>query len=428
MTGRDLDPGAAVLGRSLVAAALVLAGCGNQPAQVPEQPPAQAQAQALADDPEPTREPLDKLPLLDGTSAGQVLAEPLARPTALGENAAVHMRLAPPRNPALADSLVRVVGRPDHLQMVVKSDAAAQLGLIPRSPGRDFFTSFATLSPDELAAVSRRERELSSGEFGETTTESVVFDGRNAIGLTTPAMLDPGLFKVGLPPVAITGCPTTVVSTWQAWGKSLFITDPAVVMDPSRTWDPCTGAGTPGGDWTFAHLMREMAFYSLHTPEEFVQAWLSQWLNTYVVNGDVVPPRTQMFTQVIQPWAAASGVSASLTTDPFTGQNVLNLSGPLDLDIAPLSLRAISNRIDLGKTSAGSGYSGGGMPSTPGELRFLFGVVQPNPWGAGSEATCGRKPFTVIVELGVPGNSCQQVVAWAQQWSALQGTWRSSTR
>jgi hypothetical protein len=129
-----------------------------------------------------------------------------------------------------------------------------------------------------------------------------------------------------------------------------------------------------------------------------------------------------MFTQVIQPWAAASGVSASLTTDPFTGQSVLNLSGPLDLDLAPLSLRAISNRIDLGKTAAGGGgYSGGGsMPTTPGELRFIFGVVQPNPWGAGSEATCGRKPFTVIVEYGVPGSGCPQVVSWAQQWSALQ--------
>jgi hypothetical protein len=192
-------------------------------------------------------------------------------------------------------------------------------------------------------------------------------------------------------------------------------------MDPARTWDPCTGAGTQGGDWTFAHLIREMATGSGHTPEDFVQSWLAQWLNSYVVNGDIVAARTQMFNQVIQPWAVASGVTATLTVDPFTLKNVLSVTGPLDLDIAPFSLRAIVNRIDLGDTTAGGGgYNPSGTPKTPGELRFIFGVVQPNPWGAGSEATCGRKPFTAIFEYGVPGDTCQQTVAWAKQWSALQ--------
>ncbi|HEX8115495.1 MAG TPA: hypothetical protein VF516_47535, partial [Kofleriaceae bacterium] len=392
---------------------------GTPPAPPPE---AQAVAPATRAADDSTSEPFDKLPLLDGASSGQVLAEPLARPTSLGENTAVHMRLPPPRDPKLTDSLVRVVGSSDRTQLLFRSDALAQLGVIPKSPGRDFFTSFATLTADELAAVGKSEGDLASGAFGETTQESIVFDGRNAIGRTINAALDPAQFAVGLPPVAITGCPSTVVSTWQAWGKSLFITDPAVVMDPARTWDPCTGAGTQGGDWTFAHLMREMANGSSHTPDDFVQSWLSQWLNSYVVNGDIVPSRTQMFNQVIQPWAAASSVTATLTVDPFTGQNVLNLSGPLDLDIAPFSLLAIVNRIDLGETSAGGGgYSGSaGMPKTPGELRFIFGVVQPNPWGGGSQATCGRKPFTVIFEYGVPGDTCSQVVAWAKQWSSLQ--------
>jgi hypothetical protein len=427
MTGRrQLDSALPALARSLArrlaVASIALAGCsGTPPAAPPPPPEAEAVSPATAAG-DPTSAPFDKLPLLDGSSSGQVFAEPLARPTALGENAAVHMRLPPPRDASLTDSLVRVVGSSDQLQLLIRSDALAQLGVIPRSPGKDFFTSFATLTSDELAAVSRSEGDLASGALGQTTKESIVFDGRNAIGRTLNAALDPAQFKVGLPPVAITGCPSTVVSTWQAWGKSLFITDPAVVMDPARTWDPCTGAGTQGGDWTFAHLMREMATGSTHTPEDFVQSWLTQWLNNYVVNGDIVAARTQMFNQVIQPWAAASSVTATLTTDPFTLQAVLNLSGPLDLDLAPFSLRAIVNRIDLGDTTAGGGgYTGSaGTPKTPGELRFIFGVVQPSPWGAGSEATCGRKPFTVILEYGVPGDTCQQTVAWAKQWSSLQ--------
>ena len=76
-----------------------------------------------------------------------------------------------------------------------------------------------------------------------------------------------------------------------------------------------------------------------------------------------------------------------------------------------------------------------GKPVTAGELRFIFGVVQPNPWGGGSEATCGRKQFTTIFEYGVPGTGCTTVVDWAKQWTALQAlpgftaaTWRSCSR
>src|SRR5262249_5945404 len=101
----------------------------------------------------------------------------------------------------------------------------------------------------------------------------------------------------------------------------------------------------------------------------------------------------------------------------------VSLTGPLDLDIAPFRLLAIVNRIDLGATVSGpSGYSGTitSLPTTPGELRFIFDVVQPNPWGGGTETTCGRKHFTTIFEYGVPGEGCDAVVAWAQQWTALQ--------
>src|SRR5439155_10720205 len=139
-------------------------------------------------------------------------------------------------------------------------------------------------------------------------------------------------------------------------------------------------------------------------------------------NGDTVQARPNMVNQAIQTWATASGVVATLTIDA-SGHRTLTLSGPLDLDIAPYRLLAIVNRIDLGATATGpSGYSGTvtSLPTTAGELRIIFGVVQPSPWGAGTEASCGRKRFTTIFEYGVPGEGCDAVVSWAKQWTALQ--------
>jgi hypothetical protein len=245
----------------------------------------------------------------------------------------------------------------------------------------------------------------------------VLFNGRSAASRTINPAIDPSIFQAGGGAVPINGCAVRPISTQQAWEQALFIRQPAVVLDPARTWDPCTGAGTPGGVWTFAHLMTEMANGSGHTPSNFVKDWLSLWLNNYTVNGDVVPSRLQMFTQVIQPWAAASGVTATLVTNPTTGVRSVTLTGPLDLNIAPFELEAIVNRIDLGDTVTGpSGYSGGttSLPVTAGELRFIFDVVQP------SRGSCGKKLFTTIFEYGVPGTGCASVVAWAQKWTALQ--------
>ena len=217
-------------------------------------------------------------------------------------------------------------------------------------------------------------------------------------------------------------CRSHPASTLAAWGQSLFITSPSVVLDGARTWDPCSGAGTPGGVWTFAHLIREMATGSGFTAEDFVTNWLSLWLNSYPVNSDSVPARPSMFTQVIQPWATASGVVANLVTDA-TGVRRVVLTGPLNLDIAPYRLEAIVNRIDLGTTTRGGGGTYGnvtGSPVTAGELRFIFGVVQPNPWGGGNDNTCGKKLFTTIFEYGVPGTGCNAVVSWARKWTQLQ--------
>jgi hypothetical protein len=403
---------------TLVSAALAITGCANdEPAEADAD---EAQASAALTNGESS--PIGQLPTRESASNVNLVGELLEKATPLGETTALHVRLPPPQNPQLARSLVRIIGPSSSPQILVQTNALVQLGIIRNSPGPDFFTTFATLPRTELDLLKRNLEEISSGLFGQATSQSIVFDGRSATAVAVNPTIDPSIFTPGGGFIPVNRCSIRPVSTLAAWGKSLFITDPAVVLNGARTWDPCTGAGTKGGKWTFAHLMREMSIGSFQTPENFVKNWLSLWLNTYVVNGDAVPSRTQMFNQVIQPWAVASGVVATLVTD-INGNKSVSLTGPLDLDIAPFRLNAFVNRIDLGETMNGPpGYSGTitSLPKTPGELRFIFNVVQPSPWGAGTEASCGRKPFTVIFEYGVPGTGCNTVVAWAKKWTQLQ--------
>ena len=178
-----------------------------------------------------------------------------------------------------------------------------------------------------------------------------------------------------------------------------------------------------GGKWTFGYLITEMAQGSGRTPQEFVREWLETWVNSQTINGDVVAARTQMFTQVIQPWANASGISSAMIINPSSGRREVLLGSPgLNLNISPFRLLAIVNRIDLGRTGPGSSGYGGPITDKPqdaGELRFVFGVTQPSPWGGGTEASCGKKPFTVILEYGVPEKGCSRVVSWAKDMTKL---------
>ena len=172
--------------------------------------------------------------------------------------------------------------------------------------------------------------------------------------------------------------------------KSLLIRDPAVVQDPSRTFDVCTGSGNPNGVWTFKHLMTEMANTPVTgvTPEEFVRMWLAHWETDQSVNGWVVPDRSAaIHSLIIDPWEAASGGPGS----------------PLNLDLAPFQLLAIVNRVDLRDNLT---YGGG----SAGEGRFVFQVM---------DSGCNPTQFTVIFEYGIEKNSCTAVKGWGQQWADL---------
>ncbi|RKI74938.1 hypothetical protein D7X55_01145 [Corallococcus sp. AB049A] len=390
---------------------LAVGGCSKEPASAPP-PPVQEAPAGMQSGPGRTAR-LAELPAVPGASVVDVFAQTLKRPTALGETTAVHVKLPPPANRGLTNSLVRVVGDPARPTVLFHSDTLERLGAVRSSPGPDFFTLFARLPDSELERREENERRLASGEFGMPGRETVLFNGRHPAARYEGLPMDADAFAHGAL-VPQTTCPWVPVSTQAWWERTLMIRDPAVVLDPARTWDPCTGAGTKGGMWTFAHLMREMAQGSGALPEAFVLSWLSLWLNDFQANGDTVPARRKMYDEVIAPWATASGATSTLQQNPTTGRWEVALSRPLDLDLAPFRLLAIVNRIDL----AGSPEYGG-RSSTPGELRFVFGLTRPSPWGGGTEATCNLKPFTVIFEYGVPGQGCKALTRWARQWVGL---------
>jgi hypothetical protein len=172
----------------------------------------------------------------------------------------------------------------------------------------------------------------------------------------------------------LTTCAPVVTSS-----AELLVSGLAVVEDPVRTvW---TG-GLTGADgaWHFGRLMTAMA--GPQDPATFVKNWLNQWATPRTVNGFTVPARTQLVTQVLNPWLAASGGTS------------------LDLKKAPFRLLAIVYRPDLKNLARGSA----------GEGRFVFGVL--GPTGASLQ-------FTVILEYRLPAVTEADAKDWAEQWHAL---------
>lgn len=350
--------------------------------------------------------PIEKLPFIEPVQAAETFLQRLREPTPLGENVAVHIKLPPPSNPKLEGSLVRVLGEPESPLVVFSSDVLVKLGKLEESPGQGFFTAFLRL--DERELEQRLQTEKTFEQVKDPSKTTLVFTGRTPVAITTGLRFDLDIFRGGgLMPLG--SCPITPASVPDRWEESLMITDPLVVQDGLRTHDACAPGGAPDGAWTFKHLMAEMAVGSGLSTHDFVVEWLSSWLQPYVVNGDNVPSRTQMFDQVILPWANRSGVAASLSAG-----GVLTLGGPLNLDDSPFRLSAIVNRIDLGGTVDGpSGYGGAStsQPTDAGELRFVFGVQNLD--------SCSVLRFSVIFEYGVPITGCTSVRDWALDWTRL---------
>lgn len=166
-------------------------------------------------------------------------------------------------------------------------------------------------------------------------------------------------------------------------GASLLITDPAVIGDPTRTFNPCNGAGNASGVWTFNHLMSELAQDAGISTPVFVRKWLRKWELDQNVNDFIVPNRAANMGNVIANWP--------------------KVSGQLDMKKAPFKLVAIVNRVDL---RANTVYGGG----SAGEGRFIFALMN----------GCTPTRFLVIFEYGIRKNSCMSTKAWGKQWFDLK--------
>lgn len=275
---------------------------------------------------------------------------------------------------------------PDEAPIVLHDD-----GLNGDEKARDHVYSAILPSDwDSLAA----EQELLLAELTKRNALTFpVFRGRDVVGEQTinPAELArlraSGIIKV----IPFSGGGVLVISN-----KSLFITDTNVVDDPNRTFNPCTGIGTPMGKWTFGYLMTQMANTPATgvDPSDFVLNWLQTWETPQTVNGFTVTNRNRIIN-LINRWPT-------------------NANGKLDLSQAPMKLSAIVNRIDLAANSA-YGRAGGA------EGRFVFTVTGPPGTNSiGTNGCSAPEPFTVILEYGVPIHTCFGIRNWARQWLDLQ--------
>jgi hypothetical protein len=177
--------------------------------------------------------------------------------------------------------------------------------------------------------------------------------------------------------------------------RSLLITHPSVIEDPTRTFNPCSDVGTRMGKWTFGYLMTQLANQTQTgiDPRVFTRQWLAHWEAQQTINTFGVPARAAIRDKVIIPWELSSG----------------GIGAPLDLSEAPFRLLAIVNRIDL---RGNSGYT----LNNAGEARFVFGVIDRT---ASNSTCCVVSEMTVILEYGIDRSSCADVKSWAQQWVAL---------
>lgn len=166
--------------------------------------------------------------------------------------------------------------------------------------------------------------------------------------------------------------------------KVFIVNNINVVNDPLRTYDPCTGAGTVNGAWSFKKLMSNMANTQI-SAQQFTHNWLRNWMESQFVNDfeiEAAPDIVGFFPG-------------------WDGENY----NTLDMNNLPFRLLAIVNRIDL---SASSTYGQGGS----GEIRFVFGLVK---W----EESCSPGQMAVILEYRDASQSCNELKNLAAKWIAL---------
>ncbi len=160
---------------------------------------------------------------------------------------------------------------------------------------------------------------------------------------------------------------------------SLFITDLAVVEDPARTFNPCTGAGNPNGAWTFKTMMDGLANFGSTsiTTQTLTFYWIDNWIQDLTINGEVVKNRAQKtIDMIVGPWIdrASGGAIPANTVTIWNWKDLwFSISEDRLMAFSPFKLTAIVNRGDL---RGNGGYNGGtGRKVNQGETRFIFSAI-----------------------------------------------------
>jgi hypothetical protein len=357
---------------ALLAASLLLGACGPRNADAPKPPAATNQDKAPPQKTPPAKpaalaefairppEVLDiqVTPLSDGATDNARLEIRFAPDKRLGKSLAINIGERPVE-------FVRSREQPDVFAATITMDLKAL---------QDELAEARKFTEQHPKVLRFRNREL----VGEVDARRLELRGADVRVHDRPIRLGIDVSRLG----------AFIVDP----ARELLVTATSVVDDPARTFDPCTNAGTKGGAWTFAKLMRDMANQPASgiAAEDFVANWLASWNTVQATGSFDVPPRAEMM-QLVSDWPKLA-------------------NGKLDLERAPFRLLAIVNRLDL---RTGSAYASGDA----GEGRFVFGVVDQNATGAC--AASSQLPFTVIFEYKVPIGGCQAVHDYAAQWRAL---------
>ena len=311
--------------------------------------------------------------------------------------------------------LLAVTGRSDLAQITYGERA-----VILRDDGRDGdpragdgrFTAVTDIDPNDVEARGLLEDRLAAeGRLARVPR----FEDRELLGFERRPAFSVSEFNLGFPvsfrPLPVDSArgiltppppPTPTPEEFErAVNLSLFIsTNPQstesrevspVFSDTTRIYRPCARDGNGDGVWSFGHLMRQMA--GSNNPEEFTEAWLRLFTE------DQTSEATNQFT-----------VEAVSEAQQFIDDWKLAGGGAIDLDAPPFRLLAITPRVDL-RSGTANPY-GPGQPQDGGELRFIFGAVSPlNP--------CQVLDFSLIIEYGVPIDTCKELRRWARAWRDL---------
>lgn len=247
-------------------------------------------------------------------------------------------------------------------------------------------------APGDRQVIGSQQAVVSSTSLGFTTQ---IGEKIKTFSLPTDAkQISPGQ-AIALPLLGKTiGLPADIsISSAAAVNipKSLMITSTSVVNDPTRTWackaSNTTPVGNPTGEWTFWQLMENISNGTAPT-SDYIKALFKHWTVTQTINTFAVPPRNNVFNDVIKQWEIRSGGAGAA----------------LKPNQSPFRLLGIVLRIDL------RGGTGPYAAGEAGEARFVFAL---------HDGKCNNKSMTLIMEYKVPIAGCTNIRSWAQKWKAL---------